>query len=324
MSRLGSSPLSTTAFNLVAPSLIKVNHGGEEPRAEDLEAPLSTVTAARRGHALVAPTLIQTGWGEREGQAPRALNIQDPLGTVVAGGQKHACVSAFLAKHFGERRGGFNGGDPVDVPMGAITTRDHHAPVAATLVKLRGECSGADLQEPLPTITAGGTHVAEVRAFLTAYYGEDATSGQELLEPLRTITTKHRLGLVTVEGAEFQIVDIGMRMLEPEELLWAQFGPRFAPRYDLSSARSKAAKVRLIGNSVPPEMSYALALANVAPLEVEEENGGRRGRVASTPPAPLGHRQGCDPRAEDPPAAIAAGVMVGPAGQNTQGEEERK
>lgn len=55
-----------------------------------------------------------------------------------------------------------------------------------------------------------------------------------------------------------------------------------------------------------------------------KENGGRRGRVASTPPAPLGHRQGCDPRAEDPPAAIAAGAMVGPDGQYTQGEEERK
>jgi DNA (cytosine-5)-methyltransferase 1 len=53
-----------------------------------------------------------------------------------------------------------------------------------------------------------------------------------------------------------------MRMLEPHELLRAQFG-RFAG-YDLSEATTKAAKVRLIGNSVCPEMAEALVAANVA------------------------------------------------------------
>ena len=90
---------------------------------------------------------------------------------------------------------------------------------------------------------------------------QDATSGQSLLEPLRTVTAKHHLGLVTVEGLDYQITDIGMRMLEPHELLGAQFG-RFAAWYDLSSATSKAEKVRLIGNSVPPEMVEALVRAN--------------------------------------------------------------
>jgi DNA (cytosine-5)-methyltransferase 1 len=52
-----------------------------------------------------------------------------------------------------------------------------------------------------------------------------------------------------------------MRMLEPEELLRAQFG-RFAEGYDLSAATSKAAKVRLIGNSVCPEVAEALVRAN--------------------------------------------------------------
>lgn len=102
-------------------------------------------------------------------------------------------------------------------------------------------------------------HVAEVRAFLTAYYG---TGGQELLEPLRTATARHRLGLVTVEGNEYQIVDIGMRMLEPHELLRAQFGT-YAETYDLSAARTKSAKVRLIGNSVCPEVAEALVRANL-------------------------------------------------------------
>lgn len=261
------------AMGLLAPHLVKVNHGKQEARGEDMAAPLSTVTAQQRGHALVAPTLVQTGYGEREGQAPRALDLQKPLGTVIAGGTggngKHALCAAFLAKHFGGVVG-----QEVTEPTSTITSVDHHSLAAAALVKFRGsEAQGhtgsADPQEPMPTVSAQGNHVAEVRAFLTAYYGEDATSGQAVLEPMRTVTAKHRLGLVTVEGTEYQIVDIGMRMLEPHELLAAQFG-RFAQHYDLSAAHTKSGKVRLIGNSVCPEVAEALVLANGAPTALEE------------------------------------------------------
>jgi DNA (cytosine-5)-methyltransferase 1 len=67
---------------------------------------------------------------------------------------------------------------------------------------------------------------------------------------------------VTVSGADYRIVDIGMRMLQPDELLRAQFG-RFAEGYDLSAARTKSAKVRLIGNSVCPELAEAIVAANI-------------------------------------------------------------
>jgi DNA (cytosine-5)-methyltransferase 1 len=111
-------------------------------------------------------------------------------------------------------------------------------------------------------VAAQGTHIAEVRAFLTAYYGTDGSSGQQLLEPLRTVTAKHRLGLVTVAGLDYQIVDIGLRMLQPHELLRAQFG-RYAAGYDFSPAKTKAAQVRLIGNSVCPEVAEAVVRANM-------------------------------------------------------------
>jgi DNA (cytosine-5)-methyltransferase 1 len=292
----GDAPLGTvTAKNdraLIAPYLVKVNHGGDDARGESLEDPLSTVTATQRGHALIAPTLIQTGYGERPGQRPRYLDLHEPLGTVMADGQKHAVVAAHLSRQFGEGVGSavdepaptimpagmgktalvsaflakhYGGvtGQQLDLPIGTITAIDHHSPVAATLLKLNGECHGADLEDPMPTVTAGGFHIAEVRAFLTAYYGTDGTEGkgQSLFEPMRTITAKARLGLVTVRGAEYQIIDIGMRMLEPHELAAAQFG-RFAPDYDLSKATTKAAKVRLIGNSVCPENAEAVVYAN--------------------------------------------------------------
>lgn len=149
--------------------------------------PLTTITAKAR-HCLVAPTLVQTGYGERDGQAPRSLDIQKPLGTVVAGGQKHAVVAAFLAKHYG---GHETPGAPLDRPMSTITTQDHHA---------------------------------LVRAFLVAYYGNER-DGRPLSEPMGTVVSRDRFGFVTVHGQQHYIADIGMRMLQPHELFKAQGFP---------------------------------------------------------------------------------------------------
>jgi DNA (cytosine-5)-methyltransferase 1 len=256
------------------PFILKVNHGKREDRSADIDEPLSTVTATQRGHAIVVPTLQQSGFGERPGQRARVPGLDVPLGTVVAGGQKHALVAAWLAKHYGDplrkSGGGVVLGSELAQPIGTITARDHHGPVAVTLATFRGtdpsQPGSASVEEPLPTISAGGIHVAQVRAFLTTYYGSDGTGGQALDEPMRTIRSKHCFGLVTVEGVDYQIVDIGFRMLEPHELLRAQFG-KFAEGYDLSLAKSKAAKVRLIGNSVCPELVEALVGANVPPQD---------------------------------------------------------
>jgi DNA (cytosine-5)-methyltransferase 1 len=250
------------------PFIVKVNHGKRQARNHSIHDPLSTITAGQRGHALVAPTLVQTGQGERAGQRPRFLNIQAPLGTVVACGQRHALVAAFLAKHYGDplrkSGGGVVLGSDLGQSLDTITATDHHSLAAVCLAKFRGthenQPSSADVGEPLPTTTAGGMHVAEVRAFLTAYYSTDG--GQSLKDPLRTVTTKDRLGLVTVMGVDYQIADIGLRMLQPEELLIGNFGD-YAKQYDISAAPTKEAKIRLIGNSVCPDVAAALVRANL-------------------------------------------------------------
>lgn len=247
-----------------APFIVQVNHGKREARGEQLGLPLSTITAERRSHALVAPTLVQTGYGERPGQRARVPGLDVPLGTCVDG-QKHALVAAFLSRFYGGPRPVI-GSSPA-APTPTVTAWDHNSLAAVALAKFRGSAAQghpgcADPREPLSTIAAQGTHIAEVRAFLTAYYGSDGSSGQQLTEPLRTLTARHRLGLVTVAGVDYQIVDIGLRMLQPHELLRAQFG-RFAESYDLGPARTKAAQVRLIGNSVCPEVAEAVVRANL-------------------------------------------------------------
>jgi DNA (cytosine-5)-methyltransferase 1 len=218
---------------------------------------------------VAAPTLIQTSYGERKGQTPRVLDLHQPLGTIVAGGTKHSLVAAFLTKHYKGVTGVPFDGRPLDT----ITTIDHHKLAVACLATFRGTAENqpksASVTEPLGTISARGVHAAEVRAFLTAYYSSEDDAGQDLRDPARTIPTKDRFGLVTVEGTKYEIVDIGLRMLQPHELLRAQFGT-FAARYDMSAAPNKTDQVRLIGNSVAPEVMQALVAANVPPLRLQE------------------------------------------------------
>jgi DNA (cytosine-5)-methyltransferase 1 len=263
---------SKLGTGLVVPTLapfITEHANASTQRNMPVEAPLRTICAqVKGGHfAVVAPTLVQLGYGERPGQAPRAPGLDKPLGTVVAGGGKHGLVAAFLAKHYG---GNYTGpGAPLDAPAPTVTTVDHNALVTSHLVKLRNNCIGQDVREPIHTLTTGG-HMGEVRAFLLKYY--DTAVGQALDEPLHTITTKHRLGLVMVKGEPYQIVDIGMRMLEPHELYAAQgFPANYIHDRTIGGKRlSKASQVRMCGNSVCPPVAAALVRANLVDVQRSE------------------------------------------------------
>lgn len=243
--------------------------GGNGKYCAGVGEPLSTITT-KAEHLLVAPTLVQTGYGEREGQAPRSLDLAQPLGTVVACGQKHALVASFLAKHYGGNEGP---GIPLDGPVSTITTQDHHHLVASTLVKLRGTSNSAAANEPLHTVSAGGWHHAEVRAFLVKYYGTQ--QDPDLREPLHTVPTKDRFGLVLVHGDVYTIVDIGMRMLQPHELYRAQGFPLtyvIDHGYDERGRRialTKTEQVKHCGNSVCPPVAAALVRANYAEQQLQ-------------------------------------------------------
>ena len=247
------------------PYIVRIGHTGhgDGGKVRGTDQPLSTVTS-KAEHLLVSPTLVQTGYGEREGQEPRVPGLHKPLGTVV-GSAKHGLVAAFLAKHYS----GVVGSE-LSQPIGTVTATDHHSLVAASMVKLRGTSTAASADEPLHTISAGGTHHAEVRAFLTAYYGSDQDT--PLDDPLHTVTTKPRFGLVTVAGQPYAIADIGMRMLQPRELYRAQ---GFPDSYIIDRGADgrqlpKDAQVRMCGNSVCPPLARALVAANYSDRQALE------------------------------------------------------
>lgn len=171
--------------------------------------------------------------------------------------------AAFLSTYFGGMVG-----DPLDKPMRTITARDHNALVVANLVVLRNHVDAASLDEPAPTIVAGGLHLGECRALLTKFYSSPHERGADLFDPAPTITSKARFGLVLVEGTPYRLADVGMRMLRPHELLGMQFG-EYADGYDLSAATTQEAQIRLIGNSVCPHVAAAVVRANLSPAAAE-------------------------------------------------------
>lgn len=220
------------------------------------EKPLTTITT-KAEHCLVTP-YIQPYYGDKAPIA-RGRELTDPIATVTTE-NRFALVTAFLAKHYG---GNYKGaGAPMTGPVPTITTQDHNALVTSHLVKLRGTNIGTAAAQPVPTTTAGGNHIGEVRAFLLKYYGTNI--GHSPDQPLQTITTKHRFGLVTVQGEAYQIVDIGMRMLEPHELFAANSFPRdYVINIDAEgNPIPKYKQVARCGNSVPPALAEAIVRAN--------------------------------------------------------------
>jgi DNA (cytosine-5)-methyltransferase 1 len=74
-----------------------------------------------------------------------------------------------------------------------------------------------------------------------------------------------------VEGQRYAIADIGMRMLQPRELYAAQ---GFPPSYVIDRGAdgrplSKAAQVRMCGNSVCPPLAAAIVRANYAERQAQ-------------------------------------------------------
>lgn len=190
-------------------------------------------------------------------------DINRPLPTVTAI-DHNWLVTPFLAQY--HSYDDTPRGQTMDRPLLTQDTSNRYALVTSHITKFRGTNIGHRTDEPLHTITAGGLHLGEVRAFLMSYYG--TSIGSDLREPMRTVTTKDRFGLVTVRGQDYQIVDIGMRMLEPHELFKAQGFPAdyIIDKDEHGNRFTKKDQVAKCGNSVCPPLAEALVSANLPEL----------------------------------------------------------
>lgn len=253
-------------YGIVEPYMVQIGQTGfAKDRSKDVREPLTTIVS-KNEHCLISPTLIQyhseTAKGEVRGQT-----IEDPIMTV-DGSNRYGLVTSFLHKYYD---GGYKGaGDSVENPLPTVTAWDHNSVVTANLIQMNKNCYGRDIADPLPTITAGDGHFGEVRAFLIKYYGNG--SAEDVTEPLDTITSRDRFGLVTIQGVDYQIVDIGLRMLEPRELYGCQgFPDDYIIDHDFEGhTYPRSEQVRRCGNSVCPPLPAAMVRSNLPELCVAE------------------------------------------------------
>jgi DNA (cytosine-5)-methyltransferase 1 len=207
-----------------------------------VEEPYPTVVGTANGGSLVTAFMEQANTGMV------GRDMRDPVSTIVNKGCTQRLVTAHLDYAYGSN-GGAAAGDLRDPAKTVTAQGGHHYLV----------------QEELAPIQSA--HSDRLRAFLVKYYGPSV--GQDLRDPLGSVTSRMRFGLVVVAGQVLQITDIGMRMLTPAELAAAQGFPK---GYDLTwnamtQTRVTATdQVRLIGNSVSPDGAAPYIAANVPDL----------------------------------------------------------
>ena len=288
------------------PFIIQCNHGGER-RPNDIREPMPTITG-KHGYGIVEPTLapymgtnttnhpggnckdpihtITTGnqqclisptliqyHSETVKGEVRGQTIEEPIMTV-DGSNRYGLVTSFLHKYYD---GGYKGaGENIENPLPTVTAWDHNSVVTANLIQMNNHCDGRDMRDPIHTITAGDGHFGEVRAFLIKYYGQG--TGQDINEPLDTVTSRDRFGLVTIDGTDYQIVDIGLRMLEPRELYGCQgFPDDYIIDHDYTGKTyPRSEQVRRCGNAVCPPIPAALVRANLPELCVAKRTPNMR------------------------------------------------
>ena len=269
-------PLSENTMKRIARGLMKFVLNNPKPfivsigqtgfagdgRQHSIDEPLRTVVS-KAEHCVCTPVLM------RNNENAVGSDAREPIGTITTGGH-HMLIAPSLIQYHSEQNEDVRG-QTVDKPIMTVDASNRYGMVSAFITQFNNNCDGQSMEQPLNTITAGISHFGEVKAFLVKYYGngENAVSCDD---PAPTITAKDRLGLVTVKGENYKIVDIGLRMLTPRELFDAQgFPPDYIIDVDADgNPYRKSEQVARCGNAVCPPIPAALVRANLPELCKEE------------------------------------------------------
>lgn len=252
-------------FALAAAHLVTNTTGHSGASVHD---PVPTVATGGH-HALAASHLMTIGYGERPGQAARTQEPDAPLGTVV-GSSKHAVVASHVVKFRGDCAG-----HAMDQPMPTVTAGgDMARPAGAAhalgmasmfLEQANGgfyDGAGRSLREPVSTIVGSGSQQRLVSAYLVKYY-RDGGQLQGLDEPMHTLPTKGRMGLV-------QVVQVPADLLPPELMAKAKRCADFLHRW-LPEHFPDPADLVLVGDHVLVDITLRM----LQPKELKRAQGFR-------------------------------------------------
>ena len=295
--------LEKFVFNCPEPFIVQVNHGGNNFRGQSIHDPMPTITQ-KHGFGVVTPVIspfVEKSYGGN--YKGSGSGMEEPLHTITTVDHNHLVSPLLIQYHSETTKNGVRGQQVTD-PIQTIDTSNRYGLVMSYLTKFYKSGSGQSLFEPVHTITTSPGHFGTVSVlavpvdellesldksikdhnevndiiqkctwvsqFIMEYYG--CGTGQSLFDPLHTIVTKDRFALVTVLGNEYAIMDIFLRMLNPEELKRGQGFPEdYIIDHDYDGNKYPVSKqVARIGNSVVPIMAEKLVLANCPYLKVGE------------------------------------------------------
>ena len=257
-------------FSLPCPSIFDTAEEIKEKYGIRAVRPLAPKTMERIARGLkkfvidnAEPFIIQVNHSGPRSDYCNSMN--EPLRVITA---KHGfgIVAPTLIQYHSETASGEVRGQKLDEPIMTVDGSNRYGLVTSFLSKFYKSGIGQDVREPLHTVTTSAGHFGEVRAFLIKYYGQG--TGQDVKEPLDTIPTHDRFGLVTIQGVDYQIVDIGLRMLEPKELYGCQGFPEdyIIDRDYSGKSYPRSEQVKRCGNAVCPPLPAAMVRENLPEL----------------------------------------------------------
>ena len=277
---------------------------------QNVNEPLSTITAVNK-HYVVNPSIVPIGYGERKGQAPRVNDISEPLSTVVSA-CKQNLVEPQLSPYIMSNNTN-NAPHLVGEPLPTITTGNRNFLCCPSIIQYHSETTekevrGQDVQKPFYTIDTQPRYSIN-SCYISKYFGGDHASHSD--SPLSTVTTQPKhyvmktylqkidstcLGnwdkvrkllnnyagysiandeilIIEINGAQYFISDIGMRMLKAKELMLAQGFPHdyiLNIESYIGKKYSEAKQIARMGNAVCPPVAAALIRANCAEIAVKK------------------------------------------------------
>lgn len=255
--------VSKAEQTMIMPSLIQYHSetAKGEVRGQKLNGPILTVDGSNR-YGLQIPFLSKFYGGVV------GAKIKNPMPTVTAI-DHNALTAPFLTKYY-------SGADQVfscDSPLHTITTKDRMTVCTNYLTVLRNNMDCRTVQQPLNTITTSGAHFAETKVYIKKFLSGSSLGYWGRVRELLNKYTDWKLSddeilIFNINGIEYFISDIGLRMLQPKELYKAQGFPAdyIIDRDYKGKFYPKTKQVARCGNAVPPAFAKALVQANLPEL----------------------------------------------------------
>lgn len=241
---------------------------GEKQAGSDIKKPLSTITGI--DHNSLVTVNLSCRYGN--GKDGRGKPIDSPLPTVTSTDHNELIATNLLHYY-----GGADHSSNANNPLATVTTLPRHYLIASNLCVLRKNTEAKSFKEPLSTITTK-QHFIKVDTYLVKYDNKQDLKNwgfiRKLLNDYAGYTiAQDEILIIEINGLQYYLADIGMRMLKAKELMLAQ---GFPPDYilDIEShigkKYSEAKQIARMGNAVCPPVATALVQANCVDIAIKK------------------------------------------------------